>query len=291
MADQRIPAPAPDDGAGPAAAMAADAPAQPVQDPRETKSGPETTDWRSELPAELRKAAEKFKSPADVVKSYASLERRLGRSVVVPDQSAGREEIEAFYARLGRPETPDGYEFRIPDDVPDHLRPQTGADTGRQDFLARMHEAGATQATVQAAIDWYYGAISQTDRELDRVKEEARADAEAELHRDWGAAYGKNIELARRAARHFGGEELLAAFEKAGLADDPVCLRAFCRIGAASAEDGLLSGGSGPMGSAQQRIDRLMGDHFGKASYASAEVQNELRDLYQQVYGDNASPA
>jgi hypothetical protein len=250
---------------------------------------PGPADWRDGLPKDMHRVAEKFESPADVVKSYAVLERRLGRSVTIPAEDATREENAAFYARLGRPETPEGYEVRLPADLPDHLRPPSDALEGRADFLAAMHAAGATPAIVQAAFDWYYGTLGKADAEMRRAQEAARSGAEKSLRTEWGAAYERNIELARRAARRFGGDDLVDRFERFGLADDPVCLKAFRAIGAAMAEDGLLAGDGVPAGDAQQRIDRIMKDHFGRPSYASTEVQDELRDLYRDVCGAEPS--
>lgn len=291
MTDQRIPAPAPQEGAGPAAAPTVMAPAQPFSPTPDASPDSGHEDWRAGLPDNLRRVAEKFTSPADVVKSYATLERRLGRSVTVPDGNAAPAEIDAFYARLGRPEGPEGYDVCIPDGLPDHLRPGPEAEAGRAAFLSAMHAAGATPAVVQAAFDWYYDALAQADADSGRAAGAARAEADAALRRDWGAAYDRNLALARRAARHFGGDDFIAKFERAALADDAVCLRAFSRIGAALAEDALLAGAAAPAVSAQQRIDRLMGEHFGKPSYASAAVQDELRALYQTLYGGGPADA
>src|SRR3546814_8129603 len=53
-----------------------------------TSAGDQNTvvaDWRTEISEPgLRRVAEKFTSPAEVVKSYAALQSRLGRSVVKP---------------------------------------------------------------------------------------------------------------------------------------------------------------------------------------------------------------
>src|SRR5690606_24278584 len=132
-------------------------------------------------------------SPAEIVKSYATLERRLGRSVTVPDRHAAPAEIDAFHARLGRPDSPDGYDIRVPESLPDHLRPGPDAEDGRKGFLSAMHAAGATPPVVQAAFDWYYDALARTDGERSRASESARADADAALRRDWGPAYDRNI--------------------------------------------------------------------------------------------------
>jgi hypothetical protein len=236
-------------------------------------------DWRADLPDDLRRSAEKFASPADVVRSYAALERRLGRSVTIPGEDALPEEIDAFYARLGRPPTPDGYGIIAPaDDGP--------AKTRLTRFLAAVHAAGAPRATVQAAVDWYRQASAEVEAETARRRAAARAEADMALRRDWGTDYDRRLGLARRALHHFGGADLAATLDRSGLGNDPSWVRAFARIGEALAEDSLISGDpAGGAAGAQSRIDAIMATHFGKPSYSSAAVQSELRALYQTLYG------
>jgi hypothetical protein len=244
-------------------------------------AAPDAAEWRAALPEELRRPAEKFASPADVVRSYAALERRLGRSLTIPGVDAAPEEIEAFYTRLGRPPTPDGYRIAAP--------PGGAGDEAARSrlagFLAAVHAAGAPQATVQAAIDWYRQASADIEAESMRRADAARAEADAALRREWGAGYDRRLGLARRALRHFGGAELAAMLDRGGFGNDPACLRAFARIGEALAEDSLISGDSAGT-DAQSRIDAIMTTHFGKPSYSSTTVQAELRALYQSLYGD-----
>jgi hypothetical protein len=237
-------------------------------------------DWRSGLPDDLRRSAEKFASPADVVRSYAALERRLGRSVTIPGDDAPPAEIDAFYARLGRPPTPDGYGIAAPSD--------DGAAQARlAGFLAAVHAAGASRATVQAAVDWYRQASAEVEAEVAQRRAATHAEADAALRREWGVDYERRLGLAQRALRHFGGADLAAMLDRTGLGNDPAWIRAFARIGEALAEDSLVSGDpAGGAAGAQSRIDAIMATHFGKPSYSSAAVQDELRALYQTLYGN-----
>ena len=248
-------------------------------------SGP--VDWRAALPDELRRPAEKFASPADVVRSYAALERRLGRSVTIPDDDATPQEIEAFYTRLGRPPTPDGYRIAMPVGASPPSHPDPAAEARLAGFLAAVHAAGAPQATVQAAIDWYRQASADVEAEAARRTSAARAEADAALRREWGGGYDRRLGLAQRALRHFGGADLAALLDRSGLGNDPAWVRAFARVGEAMAEDSLMSGDPvGGAAGAQSRIDAIMAAHFGKPSYSSAAVQGELRTLYETLYGN-----
>jgi len=271
-------------GTVPSGAVPSDAPSgmAPARVPDES-----TPDWHSTLPEDLRRPAEKFASPADVVRSYAALERRLGRSVTIPGDDATPAEIEAFYTRLGRPPTPDGYRIAMPAGASPSSQPDPVAEARLAGFLAAVHAAGAPQATVQAAVDWYRQESAEVAAEAARRTQAARAEADAALRREWGAGYDRRFGLARRALRHFGGPDLAATLDRTGLGNDPAWVRAFARIGEAMAEDALVSGDPvGAAAGAQSRIDAIMAAHFGKPSYSSATVQGELRALYATLYGD-----
>lgn len=250
-----------------------------------TDSAPHAADWRVALPDDLRRVAEKFGSPAEVVKSYAALERRLGRSVMVPDESSSAAEIEAFYGRLGRPATPDGYRPALPVGAIGGVGADPAAEGRLTGFLAAVHRTGATPAVVQAAVDWYVAARRDAEDAARREAETARARAEDALRREWGPTYDRRLALSRRAAGRFGGSALAELAERSGLGNDPAWLRAFARIGEAMAEDGLVAGD--PVGGAtdtKARIDAIMARHFGKPSYGSEAVQTELRSLYETLY-------
>lgn len=255
--------------------------APPVMAPARTSTREAAhADWRANLSDDLRRTAEKFASPADVVRSYTALERRLGRSVTVPGDDASPEEIEAFYTRLGRPRTPDGYGVAAPAD-------DASTQARLTSFLAAAHAAGAPRATVQAAVDWYRNASAEVATETAQRQAAARAEADAALRREWGADYERRLGLAQRALRHFGGADLAATLDRSGLGNDPAWARAFARIGESLAEDSLVSGdSSGDAGGAQMRIDAIMSTHFGKPSYSGTAVQRELRALYQTLYGN-----
>lgn len=279
MTDSRMTAAAAPEGAG------GDAPTVMAPARTSTAERAESADWRDGLPDPLRRVADKFGSPADVVKSYAALERRLGRSVAVPGDDATPAERDAFYARLGRPRTPEDYRTSLPDA---YARPGGDAEGEARlsGFLAAVHAAGAAPPVVRAAVDWYERARAEAEDAAARRMAAARAEADRALRREWGPGYDRRLALAQRAVRHFGGNDLAATLDRSGLGNDPGWVRAFARIGEALAEDTLVSGD--PVGGArdtQARIDAIMTEHFGRPSYASPGVQSELRTLYESLYG------
>ncbi|WGF89277.1 capsid assembly protein [Marinivivus vitaminiproducens] len=132
-----------------------------------------------------------------LLKSYLELERRLARSVVLPENDDDQEGHKRLRRALGVPETPDAYAIEASSDI---LKPDA-------DLNAVLHEAGFTQRQVQLVYDL------AAERVLPLISQ-AVAEVEAE----------RQIE---RLASRFGGEQAwrersrqLAAWGKANLPQD-----------------------------------------------------------------------
>jgi hypothetical protein len=250
-------------------------------------------DWRAAIAEPgLRRVAEKFTSPAEVVKSYAQLQSRLGRSVVKPGPDAGAEELASYRRQLGVPERAEDYEVRLPENLPAQLQSDPAGEALQQDFLKAMHEAGASNAVVQKALEWYYGTASQGLEQQEKTAAERRAEAEASLHREWGADHTRNLTFAQRAVRTFGDDAFVGFLESqevggVKLGDHPAFVRAFAAVGRSMGEDLPLSGGGeAGGGSLQARIDSLHAlQDSDPQKYASRAVQGELQSLYGRLYG------
>ena len=263
------------------------------------ESTEDRSDWRHGLPSELTKAADKFASPADVLKSYVALERRLGRAVVLPRADADPDELKQFNRRLGVPDGPEGYRVDLPTWLMDGASEGRGQPALQQRFLAAMHAAGARPSEVRAAVDWYVQEVEALRQERTAAERLVKEKAEGQLRREWGSDFDRNIVLARRAFGRFAeneGEDLvsLTLCDGQALGDHPGFLRFLARVGSAVAEDQALVGdGAASVGDLHARIDALHA--LSPAAYKSASVQAELGSLYRELHEpdgrENASPA
>jgi len=250
-------------------------------------------DWRAAIAEPgLRRVAEKFTSPAEVVKSYAALQSRLGRSVVKPGPDAGVEELAAYRRQLGVPESAEGYDVQLPEDLPPALASDAAGEALQRDFLKAMHEAGASNDVVQKALDWYYGNAAQGLAQQEKSAAERRAEAEASLRHEWGGDHERNLTFARRAVQSFGDSAFVDFLESqqaegVKLGDHPAFVRAFAAIGRSMGEDVPLSGaGENGGGRLQARIDAVHAlQDSDPQRYASRAVQSELQSLYARLYG------
>lgn len=204
----------------------------------------ESKRWHGEDRIELNRAFD----------AYRDMEGNLDRSIPVPGDDATPGERDAFERRLGRPDTPDGYEFALPDGLPDSF-PYSEELAGQ--FRDWSFRAGVPAKAAQSLHDDYVRELAN----MQHAETERLTAAEDQSHRDlvsdWGEAEGegfrRNVILADRALNRLGLSEVMREFGVIG-ADggvrDARMVKALARIGSELyAEDnlhGAAGGGENP---------------------------------------------
>jgi len=198
-----------------------------------------------------REWAEKngVKSIADAITAAREAQSLIGKSVQLPGDDAKDEDWTKVFARLGRPETPDGYEIPRPDALPEDA---FQADAKALKEIA--HKAGLTPRQVKAVGEFIFGAAATN---LQAQAEQTRAAAVAattELEKEFGGASSSDafkgaMHLAGRALAEMGGKEIMDDLRAAGLVSDDGHIlnariaKAFWNVGKALyREDGLHRG-------------------------------------------------
>lgn len=165
-------------------------------------------------------------TPADVVQANAQAE------------PAARE-------RLGIPAAADGYALSRPE-----LPPGVAWDEAfEQAALPVAHQLGLTPHQLQGLVDFYAGHQATAFAEAGRARLAEQARATETLKAEWGPNFTARLSGAARAARYFGGEDLVAMLEETGLGNHPQLVRAFARAAELLGED-TLRGEGAPAGDA-----------------------------------------
>jgi len=251
--------------------------------------------WHEAIPeADVRERmkAKGYANPAILAMSYHNLEKLHSGAedvIAIPKEGAPPEEFDAFYKRLGRPESADKYDLKMPDGVTADenmvkfgrelafklgLPPkaaQTMADAWNE-FAGKM----AGQQTAQQIAD----AARQNDVEIEALKTklgdkfpEAKAAGERAVK-----ALGLDAATLDKVERNIGAGALVDLL---------------CRIGLQTGEGGFKGGGGGNPNdpsnmtpqAAQARINQLNADpdfqkaYFDKAHPQHAEKVNEMLSL------------
>jgi len=237
----------------------------------------ETRAWHGEDGVEINAALD----------AYRSLEGHLDRSIPVPGDDATPGDWDAFERRLGRPETAEGYEFELPDGLPESF-PYSEELAGR--FRDWAFRAGMPARAAQSLHDDYVHELAG----MQRTEGERLALAEDRSHRDlvsaWGAAdseaYRRNVILANRAMHKLGLNEVLQEFgviaADGGVRDARIAT-ALARIGSQLyAEDNLhgsAGGGDNPFAgdnanlTEQSRLIREARSDPSRAAYVQSLMQ------------------
>lgn len=196
--------------------------------------------WTQQLPEEMRNDAElmkqlgKFQKIGDIAKSYSELESKLGKSLIQPGENASEEEKQAFYERLGKPKSADGYSIRGEEAklFREIAYKNNLSDTQAKSFYEQLQGVG------NAAINQQKIALQQQATET-----------ENKLKAEYGNSYNTKIEMLRRGVETYGGKELGNLLKNSGLLANETVVRMFIKLGEQSAEAHTQNNGSQSKGS------------------------------------------
>lgn len=199
-------------------------------------TGPE---WVKKLDVDDQTKAKlsRFKEEKALAKSYLELERRLGASVVIPGKDASKDDWDAFYKRLGRPESQDEYELEqvyLPDGV-------NRATDGEATFKKMAYDLGLTKD--QAKKLYRYAneqALSGVSAMKKQMEQKRREGAEA-LKKDYGPDYDKNIAIVQKVNKLFGDDDWVQ-FLNEGAGNEPRLVKFLVKVAKQFSEDTLESG-------------------------------------------------
>lgn len=191
----------PPNGAGGAGGL----PTQPATGWWDTVKDPEVKTWLG---------TKKYPDAESALKSHWSLERlmgadKAGRTVMLPKDDNDADGWKALTAKLGVPDTPDGYKLPMPE----------GTDDGFAKTASKwFHEAGVPpRAANKIAEAWnaWVGEQVKAGEAADVAESEKQMGA---LEKEWGNEFGPKRELAQRGYREFAkqfGLDDKAALERA----------------------------------------------------------------------------
>lgn len=227
-----------------------------------------------------------WKDPGSLAESYRNLEKLTGVPADKIIKLPGEDDTEGWnsvWGRLGRPETPDGYNLPLPDGVPGDFA-KTAA--------AKFHELGIPAKQAEALTAWWNEQSTTAQQQQMQAREQQAEIDLNQLRQEWGQTYDAEIEKARRAVRQFGVEqEQLQKIEDAiGTAQ---LMKLWAKIGNSLGEASFEGGETGAKSfgvskdAAVAKINALKSDQAWTAKYLSGDAQAkaEMERLMQLAYG------
>lgn len=238
-------------------------------------------DWTAHIPQEY--AAEKFWEPlkgkgfGDVLKTYAEAQKFIGGSIRLPGEKDAPQDREKklndVYAKLGRPESPDKYDLKLPE-----VNGVKWDDNAVGMFKQTAHKLGLNSTQLNGLLTMY-GEHLKTG--LPNIEALNQKGAQA-LQEHWGVNAKRNAVMAENGFKQLalaelgaeGSERLLDAINASGFGSNPDFVRVVARIVSETGEDKYVDGVDNHrtdeqtddeirtlMGSKEYMDDRLPGHH------------------------------
>jgi hypothetical protein len=214
----------------------------------------ETQEWIGSLPEDLRSpdvlpTLNKFRladgekpvaMPASVVKSYIEAQKKIGqKGVLIPGENASEEDRNVFFKALGRPDRPEDYGFKKPENLPQGVN-YNEERVGK--FAKVFHQLGMSKDTAQKLLDTYNNDIIEEVANQQKMVEEFKVNAVKELKKEWGSNFEKNISKANAAVKLFGGKDFTELLKNTGLDSHPTMVKVFEKIADRMGEASLVDG-------------------------------------------------
>lgn len=256
-------------------------------------------DFVSALPETLRSepSLQSFKDVGGLAKSYVEAQKLIGANrVAIPGEKASQAEWEAFYNKIGRPESVDKYErFELKDEKGNVLF--KGDDKEHTELMKFFHSVGLTNRQAKAiqeySAKYFHGKQSESS-----AAAAAASNAEIQKLREaWGDKFDVNVDTARAVIKKFGGdeaEEITKFLDSSGLGNNVPLIKLLNSIGSSILEDrGNRGGGDLDLNDksrAMNEIATLKGDKNFQEALNSAqhpghqEAVNRWMNLFKIAY-------
>jgi hypothetical protein len=189
--------------------------------------------------------------------------------MVIPNTD---EEWGHAYKALGRPDDAAGYKLEFLSKLPEGTARNEARETA---YRAFAHDIGLNEKQASAVAELYFKHITDDAQAGLARAQKARADAEAQLAREWGNAREGMTALAKVAWQEFGSPELAAWMDQTGNGNEPELIKAFARIGKELMGDDKLQGIGARMTETPADIDKQI---------------TELRSRHKEALTDRYHP-
>lgn len=227
--------------------------------------------WLESLPDEIRSdpSLAVFKDVAGLAKSFVNAQKMLGADkVILPTDKSTEEEWNAFYQKIGRPESPDKYEIKAPQGK------ELNQDLTKN-FKVVAHKLGLSPKQVSGLAEWNFGALEAAEaarktQETTQVRESIMA-----YQQKLGGEekYKARVDEARVAVRALANPELSKFLKESGMGSRPEMIEFFASLKGMMDED-KIKDGTGVAFSGED----------------PSVIQREIEELSKKIYSDMNNP-
>ena len=170
----------------------------------------ETGNWYDAEGIDASLVSDKVKGFSDInglLKSYNESQSYIGGAVKIPTDKSTDEERSAFYAKLGRPESADKYEWQPPEGI--SVEGVTDGEFKKFKDLAFV--AGLSNKQLGAVMGGWSEIVQSLQAKQAKFLSDQSAATTAELKREWGDEYQQKFDLTMKKLETLGVRKHLEA--------------------------------------------------------------------------------
>ena len=234
------------------------------------------------IPEAYRQAgwATKYKTQDEFFKGIDHMAKTVGAKQVVnglqvPGENATAEELNAFYAQLGRPESADKY--ALPEDLTFHEGIDAAAE--KQSLADVSFKLGLTNKQAAELAKIYAEKQNETFKESET---KIRQKFDEAVLSAFGQDYKANLGLAKRAAKAY---DIATTLDNEQLSTNPTVLKILAELGKHVGEDSFEGGSSESKETQLEEALRIQ----KSPEYINGDkvARRKVREIYQKVYPGN----
>jgi hypothetical protein len=198
-----------------------------LETPAQVAQGGSGNSFMEMIPEELRQhpSLSPIKDVGNLARSYINAQRLIGSDKIPLPVNPTEEDLDNIYSRLGRPETPQGYEFPIDGTYVTQEVAEQYADIA--------HSLRLSPQQAQGVLDYYKSSVEQATEGLYEGSERQVEQTTLELQKEWGTAFESKVTAAKDIVEQFGGLDLLQMRLDDGtlIGNHPGFIKAFAAMG------------------------------------------------------------
>lgn len=211
----------------------------------------ETGNWYEAEGIDASLVSDKVKGFSDInglLKSYNESQSYIGGAVKIPTDKSTDEERSAFYAKLGRPESADKYEWQPPEGIS-----VEGVTDGEfKKFKDLAFAAGLSNKQLGAVMGGWSEIVQSLQAKQAKFLSDQFAATTAELKKEWGDEYQQKFDLTMKKLDSLGIRKHL---ESSGILTPEIVKGFYGMI--SSKEETAMRGATGDDGDNVARIAAL----------------------------------
>lgn len=225
----------------------------------------------------------KYTSQNEFIKDMLEQRRTSVGAIKLPGAEASEEEWSKVYAKLGRPETPEGYE--LSKTLPEGL---DFNEDMYNEFTQTIHTAGLSKKQATKLYEWYNGKCAELNKniaaQVEASYKKSVDDAVVALKKEWGTDYQKNLDSAVAMANKFLSPATKQYLNASKLGNNPLLIKDFYNL--SKQVSGAQMRGDGPSGSVSSlaELEAKLAQNLRAADYTTNKsLQQENKEIAEKI--------